>query len=276
MTNKNLDAKTVESFGDEWKRYNQSSISKSELKRIFDDYFHIFPKEFLHNETECFDMGCGSGRWAQFIAPKVRRLNCIDPSDAINVAQTNLGSYKNVKFFKASLDDDVLLENTQDFGYSLGVLHHVPDTQEAIRSCVKYLKPGSPLLLYLYYDFDNRSWLYRSIWKLTDLLRRIIILLPASLKDFVTNVIAIFIYFPLARISKLLDAIGINTHFIPLSYYKDTSFYTMRTDARDRFGTPLERRFSRKIITKMMLESGLTKIKFSDNAPYWCVIGFKE
>ena len=46
MTNKNLDAKTVESFGDEWKRYNQSSISKSELKRIFDDYFHIFPKEF--------------------------------------------------------------------------------------------------------------------------------------------------------------------------------------------------------------------------------------
>ena len=207
MTNKNLDAKTVESFGDEWKRYNQSSISKSELKN-FDDYFHIFPKEFLHNESECFDMGCGSGRWAQFIAPKVRRLNCIDPSDAINVAQINLGSYKNVKFFKASLDDDVLLENTQDLLFTWRA-----------SSCARY--PRSYSLMYEIFkarittlvisvlDFDNRSWLYRSIWKLTDLLRRIIILLPASLKDFVTNVIAIFIYFPLARISKLLDAIGI-------------------------------------------------------------------
>ena len=47
MTNKNLDAKTVESFGDEWKRYNQSLISKVRAKKNFDDYFHIFPKEFL-------------------------------------------------------------------------------------------------------------------------------------------------------------------------------------------------------------------------------------
>lgn len=40
--------------------------------------------------------------------------------------------------------------------YFLGVLHHVPDTQAAIRSCVGLLKPGAPLLLYFYYAFDNR------------------------------------------------------------------------------------------------------------------------
>ena len=37
----------------------------------------------------------------------------------------------------------------------------------------------------------------------------------------------------------------------------------MRTDARDRFGTPLEQRFTKSEIKKMMEEAGLEKIKFS-------------
>ena len=46
MTNKNLDTKTVESFGDEWKRYNQSSISKSELKEFLTIIFIFSQKNF--------------------------------------------------------------------------------------------------------------------------------------------------------------------------------------------------------------------------------------
>ena len=34
----------------------------------------------------------------------------------------------------------------------------------------------------------------------------------------------------------------------------------MRTDSRDRFGTPLEKRFSKKDIYKMMKQSGLEKL----------------
>jgi 2-polyprenyl-3-methyl-5-hydroxy-6-metoxy-1,4-benzoquinol methylase len=43
-----------------------------------------------------------------------------------------------------------------DFGYSLGVLHHIPDAQKALSDCVKKLKLGAPFLVYLYYSFDNR------------------------------------------------------------------------------------------------------------------------
>jgi len=49
----------------------------------------------------------------------------------------------------------------------------------------------------------------------------------------------------------------------------------MRTDARDRFGTPLEQRFTRKQIESMMQSAGLIDIKFSESAPYWCVVGLK-
>ena len=124
---------------------------------IFKDYFSLFPFKKLSKSSEGFDMGCGSGRWAEFIAPKVGILNCIDPSSAIQVAKKKLKKFNNIKYHQKSLDNVNLKKKSQDFGYSLGVLHHVPNTKSAIYSCVNLLKPGAPFLLYIYYSFDNRQ-----------------------------------------------------------------------------------------------------------------------
>jgi len=272
----NMDAETVASFGDEWSRYDQSSMSYSEASEIFMAYFSIFPWDMLPSNPVGFDMGCGSGRWAKFVAPKVGRLNCIDPSSALDIARRNLIDFKNVEYIKASVSESGIPINSQDFGYSLGVLHHVPDTESAINSCVSILKSGAPLLVYLYYAFDNRGWVYRLLWRASDLVRRIICKLPSRFKHLMTDVIAAIVYFPLARLSLLLDKVGINAASIPFFYYRNYSFYTMRTDSRDRFGTPLEQRFTKQQIKSYMERSGLIDIKFSDNAPYWCAVGIKK
>ena len=39
---KNIDNKTVEDFGEEWNKYNQTSISDEELKIAWNQYFEIF------------------------------------------------------------------------------------------------------------------------------------------------------------------------------------------------------------------------------------------
>jgi SAM-dependent methyltransferase len=271
----NIDSKTVASFGDEWTLFDQSEISEEEAKKTFHEYFSVFPWNDLSDDSEGFDMGCGSGRWARFVAPRVGKLHCIEPSLALFVAKKALDNFENVIFHQTSVESSGLLPGTQDFGYSLGVLHHVPDTSAAIRSCADLLKPGAPLLLYLYYAFDNRSLWFKLIWQVSDLFRRIIHRLPPTLKHLATNLIATLIYWPLARTSKILERIGIPVHGIPLSYYRNHTFYTMRTDSRDRFGTPLEQRFSRSQIESMMSNAGLFKIHFSESAPYWCVVGYK-
>ena len=273
---KNIHQQTVISFGDEWSRFDQSSMSDDEAKKVFNEYFAVFPWSMLPENAEGFDMGCGSGRWARWVAPKVGRLHCVDPSNAIEVAKVNLSGNYNVSFHQSSVDGECLPSNSQDFGYSLGVLHHVPDTAAAIRSCVDMLKPGAPLLLYLYYSFDNRPWWFRAIWRLSDLCRKLIYRLSPSLKHTVTDVIALLVYWPLAVLSRFMERIGLNVAAIPLSYYRKHSFYTMRTDSRDRFGTPLERRFSRLQIAEMMAQAGLVNVRFSDAAPYWCAMGLKR
>lgn len=273
---KNIDLKTVESFGDEWTRFDQSIVSVDELKNIFEDYFHIFPWALLNDEAEGFDMGCGTGRWAYFVAPKVAKLNCIDPSVALDIARKKLVKYDNVSYICSSVEDCALMEASQDFGYSLGVLHHIPDTCKAIKSCAKLLKKGAPFLLYLYYAFDNRPLWYRIIWRLSDFIRAIIYRLPPVIKNIFTDFIALVVYWPLAKLSYALDLCRLNVDLLPLSYYKKSSFYTMRTDSRDRFGTPLEQRFTKKQIESMLRVAGFTDIKFSSKAPYWCAVGIKS
>ena len=273
---KNIDQQTVKSFGDEWSRFDQLGMSNDEARNRFNEYFAVFPWDSLPSNAEGFDMGCGSGRWARWVAPKVGKLHCIDPSNAIEIARVNLSEHGNVSFHYASVDSQCLPPSSQDFGYSLGVLHHVPDTTAAIRSCVDLLKPGAPLLLYLYYAFDNRPWWFRAIWRVSDLARQIIYRLPPSLKHIVTDVIALLVYIPLTLVSRMMEQLGFNVASVPLSYYRKYSFYTMRTDARDRFGTPLERRFSRQQIVEMMKVAGLVNVCFSDAAPYWCVVGNKD
>ena len=51
---------------------------------------------------------------------------------------------------------------------------------------------------------------------------------------------------------------------------------TMRTDSRDRFGTPLEQRFSKAEFAEMMRQADLKEITFSENAPYWTAVGYKR
>ena len=273
----NLDQSTVASFGDEWSRFDQQEMSQQEAHRRFLEYFGIFPWDGLPSDPEGFDMGCGSGRWARFVAPRVGRLHCIDPSfDALSVARQVLAGNDNLVFHKASVAASGLAIASQDFGYSLGVLHHVPDTAAAIRSCSDLLKPGSPLLLYLYYSFDNRPAWFRALWRLSNLGRLLIHSLPPRAKQLITDLIAIFIYWPLARLAFFLESFNFPVDVLPLSYYRSCSFYTMRTDARDRFGTPLEKRFSRQQITTMCQAAGLTNLRFSTTAPFWCLVGFKS
>jgi SAM-dependent methyltransferase len=272
----NADAATIASFGDEWSRHDQSGLTAEEHAQLFDDYFGIFPWTELPTDAEGFDMGCGSGRWAQMVAPRVGTLNCIDPAEAaLDVTRRKLDGQANVRFHLAPSEAVPLAPASQDFGYSLGVLHHIPDTESAMRDCTALLKPGAPFLVYLYYRFDNRPAWFRAIWKASELLRGAIAGLPPGAKGAASDVIAVTVYWPLARLSWGLEKLGMNVSGVPLSHYRDKSFGTLRTDARDRFGTPLEQRFTRAEITAMMTRCGLTDIRFSDSPPFWVAVGRK-
>ena len=272
----NICREVVDSFGREWQRFDQSGAAAEELDTQFQRYFRVFPWDALPENAVGFDLGCGSGRWARFIAPRVGELNCIDPSDALEVARGRLADLTNVRFHRAGVDDIPLPDGSADFGYSLGVLHHVPDTGLGIAQCVRKLKPGAPLLLYLYYALENRPYWYRAIWRITDAMRRLMSRMPAAVKEALADAIAGLVYWPLARFARWREGQGHSVDGMLLATYRDKTFYTMRNDALDRFGTRLEKRFTRGEVESMMRNAGLEQIRFSDSPPFWCAVGIRR
>ncbi len=273
---KNTDAGTVDSFADEWNRHQQDSLPEEEYRAMWQGYFSIFPWDDLPHDAIGFDMGAGSGRWAKLVAPRVGTLHVVDPAEAaLTVARSNLAAFDNVTFHHAATEDVDLAPASCDFGYSLGVLHHIPDTRSAMSDCARLLKPGAPFLVYLYYRFDNRPAWFRAIWKGSDLVRRGVHRMPAGAKSAATDAIALGVYWPLSRFARLLERAGRDSSWLPLSHYRRHSLKTLRTDSRDRFGTPLEQRFTRDEVRAMMIEAGLKDIRFSDEEPYWVAVGRK-
>jgi ubiquinone/menaquinone biosynthesis C-methylase UbiE len=273
---RNIDMKTVEGFGEEWAAYTQEQLSPAEQRILFDRYFSIFPFDELPRGAEGFDLGCGTGRWAELVAERVGHLHCVDPAaKALAVAQRRLSRLSNVSLHEASADDIPLADSSQDFGYSLGVLHHIPDTEAAMAQCARKLRPGAPFLVYLYYDFDNRPGWFRALWKMSEAGRRLISRLPFPMRKGLTTAIAALVYYPLSRLAGGLERLGADVENMPLSAYRHASFYSMRTDALDRFGTRLEQRFTRSEIEAMMRRCGLEAIRFREGVPYWVACGRK-
>lgn len=272
----NKDERVVAGFSDEWSRFDQARLGEHDRHEMFGDFFAIFPWERISRSSIGADIGCGTGRWAKDVAPRVGHLHMIDASDVVlGIAQRNMRAAKNVSFHHCSVDAIPLAAESLDFAYSLGVLHHVPDTAAAIRSVVRKLKTGAPILVYLYYSFDNRPVWFRVLWSISNGVRLLVCRLPRVLRYVVCDAIALCVYWPLARIGKLLERARIMPDSWPLSWYRDRALYVMRTDALDRFGTCLERRFSRTQIESMLTVAGVSQIRFSERPPYWCAIGVK-
>jgi ubiquinone/menaquinone biosynthesis C-methylase UbiE len=270
----NADPEVIEGFGREWQRFDQRRISSAEAQALFMRYFGAFPWESLPTGACGFDAGTGSGRWARFVAPRVAALHCIDASRAaLHVAEATLADCRNCHFHLATIDRMPLADASMDFGYSIGVLHHVPDTMSALRACVRTLKPGAPFLLYLYYSFDNRPRWFKAIWRASDVLRALLSRCPFPIKCLVCDLIAVGFYLPLARTARLAERLGLPITHFPLAAYRAHSLYVMRTDALDRLGTRLEKRFSRDEMRRMMEEAGLIDIRFQDEPPYWVATG---
>jgi ubiquinone/menaquinone biosynthesis C-methylase UbiE len=276
---KNIDADVAAGFGHEWSTFRQgeNEFSPADREAIFQSYFHIFPWSELPPDPVGIDVGCGSGRWSVMVAPRVGHLHLLDASsDALTVARQNLADAGNVSFHLASVGDIPLHDNSLDFAFSLGVLHHVPDTMAAIRAIATKLKVGAPFLVYLYYALDNRPWWYRAIWRFSNIFRVTISRLPPRLRLVVSQIIAVAIYWPLARFAALVERAGFSPAAIPLESYRHRKFYVMRTDAYDRFCTTLEQRFTRRQVEQMLAGAGFDEIRFSDTVPYWCAVGKKR
>jgi SAM-dependent methyltransferase len=270
----NLDQQVIDSFGHEWAAFD---YAESETDDALDSQFLAYCTpidltQFNSKSSVAADFGAGSGRWTSRLLPYFSVIYALEPSDGANkVLNDKFANQPKVKVLQETVGANSIPAKSLDLAMSLGVLHHIPDTELAIRDVASKVKSGGMFLCYLYYRLEDKPLFYRGLFWASNSLRWVISRLPYTVRKLIAQIIAGSIYLPLARASKLLSSKGRNVSNFPLHHYAEMPFVMLQNDALDRFGTRLEQRFSKKDIIEMLGKAGfdLSTLQFSKVEPFW-------
>ncbi|MBL0356219.1 MAG: class I SAM-dependent methyltransferase [Chitinophagaceae bacterium] len=271
----NIDKEVVKSFGEEWLKFQH--FSDEMINRCGEEYFDLIADDIVNKNSYVLDIGCGTGRWTKYLTSRANFIEAVDPSNSIFAADNLLDNISNVRLSKAGIETIPFNDETFDFVMSVGVLHHTPDPEKAMVDCVKKVKRGGYFYCYLYHNLESKNWFSRALFWAGELVRKMVCRLPMSTKAFVCDILAVIVYLPFILWVRLLILLGFkNTALkMPLGAYHNKSFFIIRNDSLDKFGTKLEHRYSREEVEMMMANAGLKEIKISDGIPYYHAIGKK-
>ena len=277
----NIDQGVIDGFGHEWAAFD---YAETETAEALDAQFLAYCaplnlSQFDPANSLAGDFGAGSGRWSSRLVPYFSRVYALEPSDGASaVLKKKFAKDPKIVVLQETVGVNSIPVGSLDLAMSLGVLHHIPDTALAIKDVTRSIKPGGVFLCYLYYSLENKPTYYRLIFKGVNVVRRVISASPQPVRRLSATIIAALVYWPLARLSKVLSKFGRNTSNLPLHHYAEMPFVMLANDALDRFGTSLEQRFSKAEITEMLraADFDLTTLTFSEIEPFWTFVVNKK
>jgi SAM-dependent methyltransferase len=154
----------ADSFGYQWQRFQRTQLDHAGTnfsEQDFIDKVGLRPQD-LHGKL-VLDVGCGMGRFAEVATRWGARVIGIDFSAAAEVAAKNLADREFIAF-QADVFELPFAPETFDCIYSMGVLHHTPDCEKAVKTLPPYLKPGGTLAVWLYSGY-NKWYRFSDQWR---------------------------------------------------------------------------------------------------------------
>lgn len=159
----------VSSFGDEWHLFKDVKNTRPDMSKDEMSKYLNLNKEDIENK-HILEIGCGAGPYLDISAKeyKAKHIIGVDLSRAVDAAYENVGELENVTIIQANLFHLPFKEESFDLIYSLGVLHHTPDTKKAFKAITAYVKKQGLVSIWLYGKYwerkiKNQNWIRRNI-----------------------------------------------------------------------------------------------------------------
>ncbi|HVS09043.1 MAG TPA: metalloregulator ArsR/SmtB family transcription factor [Planctomycetota bacterium] len=103
---------------------------------------------FLDPSAVVGDLGCGTGRWSERLAPFAARIVAVDGSPAmLEAARARLERFANVEVRQGELERLPIDDGELDVAAMVLALHHVADPRAALREAARTLKDGGRVLI---------------------------------------------------------------------------------------------------------------------------------
>jgi SAM-dependent methyltransferase len=251
---------TARSFAYEWSRFGRS---RREWEKNFRDYMRPLGPDFFSGRR-ILDVGTGSGRHSLEAARLGAEVVAVDLGASIDTARRNLPP--SVLTVQADAENLPFEDQSFDFVMSIGVLHHLPDTEGVLRSLVRYVRPDGRLRIYLYW-VPERRW-HRALLKVVSAVRRLTVRMPHRLLHIACYPLAVGLFVTVVipyRLMRRRPRLRAIAEALPLKAYAEYPFGVLVNDQFDRLSAPLERRFTREEVVEMLARSGLTEVTVIPN-----------
>jgi SAM-dependent methyltransferase len=154
-----LAEQTIADFGRQWTAYPDSEGYYGSVA-IFQDMFGplLAPGDLVGRKV--LEIGSGSGRIARILlALGAAHVVAVEPSAAFEVLSQNLGGEAGKVTLLRLTGDRTPASGDQDYVFSIGVLHHIPDPRPVVRAAYGALRPGGRLGVWVYGREGNGSYL---------------------------------------------------------------------------------------------------------------------
>lgn len=258
---------TKERYGYIWGKINSALLADS---WHFNDMQELIIEPIVRGEKG-IDIGSGCGYDTYIMAKKNPsvRIASLDISDGIYKAGEFTSGLKNAWIIKGSALEIPIKDNTFDFAYSFGVLHHTPDPERGIKETARIIKKGAPVFLYLYEDHSDNIIKYLAI-KIITFIRKITTRIPPKMMYVISCLASPFVVLLFTYPSKIFKKFKATQNLankMPFNF--GTHPFSVADDLYDRFSAPIEYRFSKKEIFDLLSKNGFVDIqieKFKDKA----------
>lgn len=142
----------VGSFSFEWETHDKTQLDIFREDRPSEKEFVAktdFSPDFLSGKL-VLDAGVGAGRYSDVASRWGADVVGVDLSFAVDASQRNLGERDNVWIAQADIGRLPFRPDSFDVIFSIGVLHHTPDTHAYFAKLVPLLKPGGVIAIWVY------------------------------------------------------------------------------------------------------------------------------
>lgn len=166
-------------------------------------------------------------------------------------------------------------DNSFDFVYSYGALHHLPSPKEGLQELVRVVKPGARVAVYLYEDFSDRAIGWRWLLAAANQFRRITPHLSHRVLYLLCQAASPLIYALFTIPFRILRRIpGLASIVTGFPFRHATGPLSLVGDLYDRFSAPVEWRFSRAQAIALFQDVGLQNVTTAKDRG-WMVSGVK-
>jgi SAM-dependent methyltransferase len=144
------------SFSYEWNRWNRVQLDDASGGGESEDTF--VEKTGLSADDVrgkvVLDVGCGAGRFLDVVSRWGAEAVGVDISFAVEASYANVGAREHVNVVQADVFHLPFRDDAFDVVFSIGVLHHTPDTRAAFNGLPRLLRDGGVIAVWLYHYTD--------------------------------------------------------------------------------------------------------------------------